>query len=268
MRINAYTAERYVIACKSASIGVKLFQIAFAKSDASMFVTFPYYSDGLGRLGIVKLNPSMTYPTDLTVGESFPVTAHNVKYTHHPSGQAHFSLSGKVRTIIKKTSTKLQNSSGHIFTILIQGIEFFETLKSTDQGKLKRGVVPFSLNINSTKAVKFVAHWYSQSELAKRGNFSDNSPWFKSITPNGETSIAIALTTPYVHNEEPYFLLLSFYEIARITEDQEVFFSFLGGFDLPDVVFDHSVESSLLMCIYPAYGDFEQLAREFGSIDL
>jgi len=265
--LNAYSAKRYVIACEGEAVRAKLFQIAFAKSDGSLFVTFPYCTSGPGRVGLVTLNPTLTYPTDLTVGETFPVTSHSVKYSHHPSGRAHFSLSGKVKSSVGKVAVPLNAANGHIFTIMLQGVESFSPMLPTDQGKLNRGVVPFGLNVHPVKALTIVAHLYSQSELARRSNFTNTSPWFIAHSPSGATRLAIALTTPYRHNGEQHFLVLSLAETDRITTDQDVFLTFMGGFDEPCTAYDHSQPTSFLMCIYPAHGTFEQLVRQFGTID-
>lgn len=266
-RINAYSAKRYVIACEGAAVRTKLFQISFAKSDASLFVTFPYYSRGLGRVGLVTLSSKMTYPTDLTVGQSFPVISHYVKYSHHPTGRAHFSLTGKVQSSVGKAAVPLSGANGHIFTVMVQGIESFAPLLPTDRGTPNRGVVPFGLDSHPVGALKFVAHLYSQSELARRSTFNSDSRWFLAVSPAGDTSLSIALITPYRHDSEPYFLVVSLTETDKLTSDQEVFLAFMGAFDEPDTAFNHSLETSFLMCIYPAQEDFDQLVRRFGTID-
>lgn len=164
-RVVAYSAKHYVVACEGRGVCAKLFQIGFTKSDASLFVTFPYYSGGHGSLGQVVLSPEMKYPGDLIVGESFSVTSHNVKYSHHPSGRAHFSLTGKVNTSVGKDAVPLNCTDGHIFTVMLQGVDQFSPLSAADRLKPGRGVIPFGLDVSPPKALKFVAHLYSRSEL-------------------------------------------------------------------------------------------------------
>ena len=260
-QLDAYFARRYVIACEGIGVRAKLFQIAFAKSDGSIFVTFPYGPTGLGRVGQVTLDPTLSYPSCLSVGESFPVTSHAVKYSHHPSGRAHFSLSGKVLNSVGKSAVPLFAANGHIFTVMLQGVEAFAPLEEKDHGNTNRGVVPFGLESQPVKALKFLGYLYSQSELSRRFDSKSNSPWFLSITPSGLTCLSIALATPYRHEDEAYFLLVSLQEIERICDDQETFLTLMGGFDDPNTAFNHSVPTSFLLSIYPAESDFEDLVH-------
>jgi hypothetical protein len=96
-RLIAYKADRYVIAVRTTSGSRKLFQIVCAL-DGSLYVTFPYYKSGGGQMGEVTLDADRKYPGSLTVGDDFSVSTHYVKYSHHPSGYAQFSLTGKVQS--------------------------------------------------------------------------------------------------------------------------------------------------------------------------
>lgn len=266
-RINAYSAERYVISYRDDSVNTKIFQIAFSKSDGSIFVTLPYYKHGHGRLGQVTLSPALTYPGKLTVGSNFPVTSHYVKYTHHPSGRAHFSLSGKVRTEVGKRSVPLKEASGHLFTLMVQGFREFDHVKPTEKGSNKRGIVPFTLHDNNVVGLKFVAYYYDQTKLAQLADFTDESVWMTGKSKDDSTVVGIVLATPFVHGEKNFSLVIMLQKIGRISKDQEVFLSLLGGFDPPAIALDHSVETSFLMCIYPTFKNFQEQVDRFGTID-
>lgn len=266
-RLQAYAAERYVIAARTIKDSRKIFQIVPSKSDGSLYITFPYYRHGGGQMGEVQLDANEPYDSGLTIGDGFLVSTHYVKYSHHPSGLAQFSLSGKVRSSVRKQSVPLSNASGHLFTLMVQGLDKFDVKKPGEKGTLKRGLVEFGLDCDLSQSLKFVGHFYSAREFAAqliRYNPEAKTPWFLSVKPDGSRVMSIALATTYFHNGERRFLVLSAERVTQITESQEVFISFMGGFDPPEVTLDHSAPTTFLMFIYPV--DAEKSTLE--SIDL
>jgi hypothetical protein len=266
--VNVYCADRYVIAANINGINHKIFQIAFSPSDASIYVTFPYLKGCLGRLGVVNLPRGQRTCKKLTVGHDFPVTSHLVKYSHHPSGQAHFSLTGKVKTSIKKQSVPLLAASGHIFTANFQGIHFFKELEANKKATNKRGIVNFAFDNKEISSIKFVCHIYSEQELGKRVSHNLKSPWTLVCLPSGEKCIGVPLATPVHSDGQRRFLFLA----AQATEPSltgiEKGISFMGGFDQESTVFNHELQTTFLMMFVHNSGDFEDLALKFGTIDL
>lgn len=103
--LRAYKAERFVIAVQNSGIRKKIFQINFKPKDGSVFVEVPYANLGSGRVSVIECPPGS--PDSLSFGESASVTSHSVKYSHHPDGEAHFSLDGKVFTRVRKKAVPL-----------------------------------------------------------------------------------------------------------------------------------------------------------------
>jgi hypothetical protein len=215
-------------------------------------------------MGEVQVDANKTYPSDLTVGDGFSVSTHYVKYSHHPSGLAQFSLSGKIRSSVRKTSVPLSDASGHLFTFMVQGLDKFEVKGPEEKGKSKRGLVEFGLDCDESQSLKFVGHYYSESEFAARATFNSDMPWLMGVTPDGRRVMSLGLATTYFHNGERRYLLLSAERVPQITKSQEVFMWFMAGFDPPDIALDHSVPTSFLMFIYPIDAERSTLA----SIDL
>lgn len=260
-RVKAYLAERYVIAVRTTNGARKLFQIVPSKNDGSLYITFPYYRHGGGQMGEVQLDANETYPSGLTVGDGFSVSTHYVKYSHHPSGLAQFSLSGKVKSSVRKASVPLSSASGHIFTFMVQGLDKFDVKKPEEKGKPKRGLVEFGLDCDLSQSLKFVGHYYSERELASRATFNADTPWIMAVTPDGKSLMGLALATSYFHNGERRYLMLTGEKVPQIAESQEVFISFMGGFDPHNVAFDHNVPTSFLMFIYPIDAEKSTLAN-------
>jgi len=210
----------------------------------------------------------MAFPANVSVGHNFPVTSHSVKYSHHPGSRAHFSLTGKVRASIGKSAVPLDGACGHLFTVMVQGLEHFQAVGVGDVGNAKRGVVPFGFDGPLPVAAKFSAFLYSASECARRIRSSTATPWLRAISPDGQSRVGVVLATPYEHGGQRYFLLLTVDAQPLICAEQSVWLSLLGGFDLPEQALDHAQPTSFLMCIYPASDSFDVLAKRFGTIDL
>jgi len=217
---------------------------------------------------VVKLPAGKGAFEKLTVGENFPVTSHLVKYSHHPSGQAHFSLTGKVRTSIKKQSVPLHVVSGHIFTATFQGIHFFKALEENKKATSKRGIVPFAFDETEISSIKFVCHIYSEQELGKRVSHKLKSPWTLVHLPSGEKCIGIPLATPIHIDGQRRFLFLAAQATEPSLTGQDKGISFMGGFDQESTVFNHSSETEFLMMFIHESKNLEDLSLKFGTIDL
>ena len=249
--IRAYSAARYVIGAHYESTARKLFQIAFG-SDSSVYVSFPYFRPGAGTFGEVHLGSGTGHGESIRVGRSFLGSTHQIKYSHHPSGQAHFSLSGKVRADVKKSSVPLADVDGHLFTFMVQGIPHFDAVAEKDKGTKKRGVVLFGSQSLRPKALKFLGLLYPKSALAGMVHQPDPGVWMNVVAPDGSSRLGLLLQTPISSPGGPQFLMITSESIPLINAQQEVFYSLLGGFDPPNTALERSSATSFLMFIYPS----------------
>lgn len=263
---KAYSADRVVIAVQNGSMRKKIFQINFKSRDGSLFVTVPYANLGAGRVGIIECPPGD--PDSLSFGENAPVTSHSVKYSHHPDGEAHFSLDGKVFTRIRRKAVPLTAAEGHLFTVMVQGLYRFEDLNEKDVATLKRGIIPMPVREGPIEALKFVGHLYSSIHFAKRLQMPRmDSPFMPLITPDGRRLVGVVLATRLRQSNLQYLLIVSVEAINTIATYSDLYVSLMGGFDPPDRAFDHSRPMSFLIMMYPEVRDFEELRNSVGSID-
>lgn len=264
--LKAYAAERVVIGVENNSYRKKLFQINLTSKDGSIFVEIPYADLGIGRVGIVDI---LSGPiTSFKFGHQAPVTAHSIKYSHHPDGEAHFSQDGKVFTKIRRKAVPLTSADGHLFTVIIQGLEHFADFTSRDKGTPRRGVVPMKISSNKVEALKFVGHLYSSQELAKRSPTPKmESEFIPIMTPQGVTKTGVVLATKLAKDAVQYLLVVSVEEIEKVSKDKDLYVSLLGGFDRPEIAFDQSKKMSFLMMFYPETNDLRSLLESVGSID-
>lgn len=259
-------AERYVVSAQVGNDAFKIFQIIFNKKDGSLHLSFPYFAYKEGILSELLIPGSTTFPTDLSFLPSGKVTTHRVKYSHHVSGEALFSQDGKIYSKIRKQSVPLKSQTGHIFTVQIWGIPSFEKASQTkDQlSSNNRTILTFNFN-DMPNAIKFVGMWYSTRLLRK--NFTgtiNNEPKGTLLSPDGRTREGLLLVNPFLDGGDRFALVL-YCEILPSKDTKEVL-SFLGGFDPPDIVYNHGKETKILSLMYPAT-DAENLAKQIGSVD-
>ena len=112
--VDAFRAERIVCVLKTSDKRYKAFQIAWGR-DGSLYVTFPYFPHREGILTSFTLPGNGRRETVLNLEEGGKVASHDVKYSHHPSGQANFSKTGKVITEIKRQAVPLTQHNGPHF---------------------------------------------------------------------------------------------------------------------------------------------------------
>jgi hypothetical protein len=134
-------------------------------------VSFPYFRDSVGIASLVHAPVANSPSTTLSLEPGGRVVSHRVKYTHHPDGQAHFSLDGHVRTEIRKKSIPLSSIDGHFFTLHVQGLNAFKRVDVTEKGRpntSKRIRITYLVDGPTPDAVKFVGRMYSAAWLQRQ----------------------------------------------------------------------------------------------------
>jgi len=125
----------------------------------------------------------------------------------------------------------------------------------------KRGLVEFGLDCDPSQSLKFIGLYYSESEFASRSIFKSKTPWMMAVKPDGRNVMSLGLATNYFHNGERRYLILSVERVPQIIKSQDVFISFMGGFDPGEIMLNHSVSASFLMFIYPIDAEKSALAK-------
>lgn len=260
--VTALHSTKYVVTCITNQQSKKIFQIGFTRSDSSLYISLPYFNPCEGIVGIGTLTPEMTFPATFKVGEKFPATSHSVKYSHHPTGRAHFSLTGKVKSSVGRQSIPLNITNGHVFTVMVQGLDQFkDTVPGEDQKKDRR-IIPYRSDRDDISALKFVGHIWPEIELARRLLTSTaKSPWLRLVSKDGSVKQGILLSTPIHNNGHRSFIVMSLEHIPHISKDRDFMACLLGGFDDPKTGYDHSVETSFLLAMYPAPNADETFVR-------
>jgi hypothetical protein len=190
-------SERFVVSIDCGARRHKVFQCQFAKRDGSVFINFPYFQHKEGIVSLVAW-PGGRGSTVLSLEPGGRVSSHLVKYSHHPSGRAHFSQDGRVRTIIKKNAVPLSDLEGHLFTLHVHGFDAFETLTDAELNEppsAKKIGLRFMLNEDAPQSVKFVGMLYRDTSLERRSVGGIVHPSMQFAGPDGNVRNGIICST-------------------------------------------------------------------------
>ena len=260
-----FRSERIVVAT-SGPQPRKLFQILFGKKDGSIFVDFPFYLNTEGIASQLAFGAGAGQ-RELSLVDQGKVTSHLVKYSHHPDGRAHFSQDGKVFTMVKRQSVRLEDASGHLFTVLCIGLGNFAAAAPDDltTATRKKNCVRFSVSSNA-RAVRFIGMVYSLTELRARSNGNPLTRWTTTVDSDGTRREAAICAPPLGRPGQFKPLVLSMQEMPEFVVAKLSTLIFLGGFDSKSVAYDHAQDTSFLALMYPA-DNIEQLKTQIGSMD-
>jgi hypothetical protein len=246
-----------------------VFQCQFAKRDGSIFINFPYFQHKQGVVSLVGW-PSGQASTTVSLEPGGRVSSHLVKYSHHPSGRAHFSQDGRVRTIIKKEAVPLSDLEGHLFTLHVHGFEAFETLSDAELNEspsAKRTGLRFTFGDESPHSVKFVGMLYRDTSLERRAVGGVVHPSMQFAGPDGKVRTGLVCSTALGLPGQERCLLLYCEPLPRLDQSRESSMLFIGGFDAAAVMNDVDTPVTFLAFSYPAES-VEDLRQRIGSIDL
>jgi hypothetical protein len=183
----------------------------------------------------------------------------------------HFSQTGKVFTRIRKQGVPLRKINGHVFTVMLQGLEGFEQVaseKDKHHHSLERTVVEYKTDA-SGPAFKFVALWQSLESFGKGLKLEPGKkiagPWIiRRLEPTPSMGFALSPTDDNLMFG--HILTLTIEVIPSVDKDNGSMITFIGGFDPVELVNDLKQPSSFLALVYPAK-DPETLKATIGSID-
>jgi hypothetical protein len=266
MNVNAFRSKRVIITIQVGANRYKALQIFFGR-DWSLYVSFPYFRHREGILAAATIPGNGQTTSQVNLASAGKVTSHLVKYSHHPDGRAHFSQHGKVRTEIRRQSIPLDRQYGHIFSVLIQGIEGFD---KADDNKVagsssKRTVIAFQFeSLPKPGAIKLVGRWYGLSSLPLGGELQPSvGPILTAQHPDERQQNGFLLASPYSNAQHVLFITCE--SIPGLGLEPELL-TFYGGFDPRDLMDDITKEAGFLAFIYPA-SDFEKLKKTIGTVD-
>lgn len=265
--VTCYQSKKFIFAVEDL-IGNrhKVLQVLFGKKDGTVYATFPYFKYKQGLITRVRL-PTSHPKGDISLEENGKVTSKIVKFAHHPSGEAHFSLSGQVRTEIKKLDMPLHRAEGHLFSFYFRELTQFDLVTDNDMNKqnLNQTVLTFKLGESDLSGYRIVAWWQKASTLLHKAITSHHGPTVTFRTNNNVITEGFLTNQPQGWPLEDYVLLVTCQEALQDDTSRNPLQIFIAGFHSPFEPFGQS--TSLLSALYPA-NDYELLLKKLGSIDL
>ncbi len=254
-----YKTEKLTITISTSFGTYKILKLIFSRKDGSIFLTFPYFKNSRGLVGICSM-PRGVNKTDVNLANKGKVTSHLIKYSHHFDGNVLFSQDRKIFSRIRKKSKPLTIDAGHIFTIKLQNLNGFETLNSAQPQKDQNLNLHFS---EQPEAIQLLGYWYAKSYI--NSNYEGRiSPVMDIKNKNGEIHPGF-LVSPLNANTNSVLIFIP-KAIPRLTEESGSHLTFIGGFDSSDIVKDLSKDTSFLGFMYPV-SNYEILKKTIGSID-
>jgi hypothetical protein len=257
--VDAIRAERIVCTVRAGQLRVKAFQIVFHK-DGSFFISFPYFRHRTGLLSISSIPANSSREAQVNLEYGGKVTSPLVKYSHHVDGPAHFSQDGKIFTAIKRQSIALDKQHGHIFSLLIQGLNALDPARDELQSA-KRAAI--ELAMEPAAAIKFVGRWFDVNAMRFSNPTPTIGPIVPGLGPDGNRTDQIFTASPYANVRQ--VLAISCVPIPALGPEPEIFL-FYGGFSSREIMTDPTKEAGFLTFVYPVV-DAEKLRERLGSVD-
>ncbi len=249
----------------------KIMNISFSNRDGTLFLHFPYFMDTTGLLAVVEVPGNGQHENQVNLQETGKTTSHNVKYSHHPDGKAHFSQDGKIYTTIRKHSVPLSDVTGHLFTVMGQGLHRYFAASGSSVNPRNRIDLNFDLRNEEVQAFKIFGHLYHVSKLRIGNKLGDGAvperlgPIVELENVRGEFTNGFAIGNTYPALDK-MILLLFCQVVPRVAKDKEAMMLFLGGFDRPEIATNANMATSYLALSYPTE-NIEELSRRIGSAD-
>jgi hypothetical protein len=265
-------SEIVVVGVASGNDRRNLIQIGFIKSDGSLFITFPYFVHSHGLLSVVTI-PEGQLTGPVYLDKEGRCTSHRVKYSHHITGDARFSLTCKIRKgEIRRKSVPLRNAAGHLFTVVAQGItEFAAANRPKDRANLltpKRTNLTFEVGEPMPEAIRIVGRLYDARKIPLVGEPPDRLGPTLPLRIGDDDKITSGFMIGNPHDSEDQMLLVvTCHLMTRVNFELQSVMLFMGGFDPPEQATDTCTATSFLAFTYPA-NNFDELQKLLGTVDL
>lgn len=262
----------------SVSSGGKAFQLATVgfSRDGSIRVHWPYLKIELAMVAAIHLPDEREGPVHIDMKQGGRYTSQLVKFSHHVSGDARFSQTGKVRSDVRRMSFPLNGPIGRIFELFCFLPAGFASLIKL---KKSRVYIDFAMPDGLPAGVRIRGEWRARRELRQytvpKGPAGPVTHTLHRLS--GKVSPIFIVAPPSdAHAVRDHVLVISIEEQPSLPDgiDRSTVI-FRGGWDSHDLTFEELVrrggrglwQKNFLTAVYPVRSD-EQAQRLLGSIDL
>jgi hypothetical protein len=197
-------------------------------------------------------------------------TSQLVKFSHHTSGVALFSLTGRARSDVRRQSFRLDGPIGRLFHLTIATPIAFKPLMRL---KAKRAYLVLAFPYLDVPCIEISGEWRRKADVVAnvegKGNVGPVSKVRDRRT--GEDRTCIFLGAPLDSPVEQHVVMVSGLPVAPPAGVVEPSVIFIGGHDPHEVqsgqARDEASSKGALAALYPTHGS-EDMKKRVGSIDL
>jgi hypothetical protein len=268
-----FRSRQFVFTAEANGVRSKIFSVFFFR-ELGFFVHLGYFSPCHALLGCYTVGGSGSPRTTINLESGGKVSTHGFKYSHHASGEAHFSQSGQIRTEVKNITTPLSLKLGHVFTIIFGGIRSFAQIESRDKKvpSANRTVLNFRFDDASFPPGKVIGWWYPL-DAVRVSEFAEGNPWQpKQVTLRAQDGRLLPgfLTTPPIDwGWSGYGLLLTVDPIRKPSSSLEAFLLFQGGVSVARNETGNILSETFIAAMFAdRTDDLVRLTDELGTLDL
>jgi len=266
-----FRSWKFLVALESAGVCRKVFQLQFERG-VGLFVHLSYFTHTHGLLGRYTHNGPPGSSGNIELQEGGITTTRRVKYAHHLSGEAHFSQTNQVKTLVRKQAAPLADASGHMFTVQLGGLEHFNELAERDHQSpsSNRTTLTFRMGELGAVPVRFVGRWFHSSsiEIVGRGKLPVDRPNPVGLMSKDGTVVGgFLLAPPDGSLGEEFRIALACVPMPELNWSGQPFLLCLGGFDHGEAINDE--QSGFITVHYTDRTEtFDNLQKMLGTIDL
>jgi hypothetical protein len=221
------------------------------------------------------LSPEAKGPLTIDLKEHGRVSTHQVKFTHHPTGEVLFSKTGRVRSEIRRQSFPLSGPIGHLFQLHAYWLSGFELL-SEERLKRKKLYLPFRIEAKIPAGIVLSAQWRRKAAILDNVEAasarSTVGPAPKALDrPTGKRTQLFLLGQPANSPLQDHLIVIECDEAPPPSGVEASTMILMGGWD-PHEVQEPGLKPSapatgFLTFMYPA-GRPEELKTLIGTLDL
>jgi len=243
----------------------QLCQVGYG-ADGSIRVAWPYVAVKEGIVSEVMM-PGDGQPHRIKLQERGRFTSQLVKFSHHVSGRAHFSLTGKVQSDVGRQSFRLDGPIGRVFELTITFPEAFKPLPRLKRDRL---YVNFTGKVPFPDALQIRGEWRRKSETVTSAHSRAGSvgpATMRLHKPTGEVAPVAFLSPPLECAVKDHMLLITCHPVELPGGADKPGIIFMGAFDQHEGPAPSVTTARFLTAMFPT-SSTEEVRSAVGTIDL
>jgi hypothetical protein len=268
-RLRLFAAPAATIVFASGNGISQLCQIGFAK-DGSFRVEWPYLAIQEGMIADVSFVGQAPAKITMNLTEKGRFTSQLVKFSHHTSGLALFSLTGRARSEVRRQSINLCGPIGRLFHLTAATPMAFKPLTRL---KPRRAYLVFAVPKIDVSCLEVSGEWRRKADVVANAEGKGNVGPVGRIRDRrtGENRTCIFYGAPIESPVAKHIVMISGVPVAPPDGVTEPSVIFIGGHDPHEVregqARNEASSKGALAALYPTHGS-EDMKRRVGSIDL